>query len=367
MKVRYLDLPSQIASIRGELEEAIKRTIDNCSFCLGPDVSDFEAKFAEFCGVKYCVSVNSGTSALHLAMLVMGVGPGDEVITTPHTFVATSWAISYVGARPVYVDIDDSTCNINPVQVEAAITSKTKAILPVHLYGLPCNMDPLLKIADKYEVPLIEDAAQAHGSSYKGRVAGSIGRAATFSFYPGKNLGALGEGGAFVTNDRQLAEHARSLREHGSTKRYYHDEVGYNYRMEGIQGAVLAVKLKYLSDWNASRRRVSQVYSTLLKDTPLKLPSEPIGYSSAWHLYVVRHPRRDELKDFLLEQGIETALHYPVPLHLQKCYANLDYKKGDFPVAEQAASECLSLPIYPELADDQIEYISQKIKSFFNV
>jgi dTDP-4-amino-4,6-dideoxygalactose transaminase len=236
----------------------------------------------------------------------------------------------------------------------------------VHLYGLPCALDPLLEIAHRHAIPLIEDASQAHGALYKGRIVGSFGKAAAFSFYPGKNLGAFGEGGAFVTNDKGLADHARSLRDHGSTVRYYHDEIGYNYRMEGFQGAVLGVKLRYLTAWNASRRRVAKTYSNLLKDTPLKLPYEPLELSSACHLYVIRHPQRDELKKYLEQHEIGCALHYPVPLHLQKCYAGLDYKRGDFPVAERAAAECLSLPIYPELTDDKIDYVVEQIRNFFS-
>ncbi len=366
MKVPYLDLPAQIASLRREIDEALAQAIDHCSFCLGPDVVHFERQFAEFCGVRHAVAVNSGTSALHLALLLLGVGPGDEVITTPYTFIATSWAISYVGARPVYVDIDDATFNIDVDQVEKAITSKTKAILPVHLYGLPCDLHSLLKIASKHALPIVEDAAQAHGATYQGRVVGSFGKVNCFSFYPAKNLGALGEGGALVTDEDTLATRARSLREHGATQRYHHDEIGYNYRMEGIQGAVLGIKLKYLADWTDARRRVAKRYSQFLANTPLRLPLEPPGSRSAWHLYTVRHPRRDPLKRFLEKQEIGSGLHYPLPLHLQKCYASLGYHTGDFPVAERAANECLSLPIYPELSDEQIDFTCAQIHRFFS-
>lgn len=363
--IAYLDLPAQMRPLRAEIDAAIARTLDNCSFCLGPDVAQFEKDFAQYCGARHCIAFNSGTSALHVALLLLDVGAGDEVISTPMTFVATSWAISYVNAKPVYVDIDEATFNLDPKLVERAITPKTKAILPVHLYGHPFDIDPLLEICRKHNLPLVEDAAQAHGAKYKGRVIGTFGALSCFSFYPGKNLGAYGEGGAIVTNDDAMAARARSLREHGSTQRYYHDEVGFNYRMEGIQGAVLKVKLKHLDTWTQERRRVAHRYHELLADTPLKLPREAGYAESAYHLYVVRHPRRDELKKHLEANRVGCALHYPLPLHLQKCYADLGYKQGDFPVAENAARECLSLPIYPELTDAQIQRVSEVVHEFF--
>jgi dTDP-4-amino-4,6-dideoxygalactose transaminase len=363
--IAYFDLPAQLRPLRQELDVAIAKTLDNCSFCLGPDVAQFERDFAAYCGAKYALGFNSGTSALHVALLLLNLKPGDEVISTPTTFVATSWAISYVGAKPVYVDIDDQTFNINPKLVENAITPRTKLILPVHLYGHPCDMDALLEISRKHKLPLVEDAAQAHGAKYRGQKVGTFGVMSEFSFYPGKNLGACGEGGALVTNDEAFAARARSLREHGSTQRYYHDEVGYNYRMEGIQGAVLGVKLKHLDRWTQERRRVAKRYHELLADTPLQLPVEADYAESVYHLYVVRHPRREELKKHLEANQIGCALHYPVPLHLQKCYASLGYKAGDFPVAEKAARECLSLPMYGELTDDQIQRIAAVIRDFF--
>ncbi|HET7626259.1 MAG TPA: DegT/DnrJ/EryC1/StrS family aminotransferase, partial [Verrucomicrobiae bacterium] len=346
-------------------DAAIARTIDNCSFCLGPDVAEFERNFARYVGAEFCAGFNSGTSALHIAMLLLNVGPGDEVITTPTTFVATSWAISYVGAKPVYVEIEDATFNMDPKRIERAITPRTKAVMPVHLYGQPFDIDPILEICRKRNLPLVEDAAQAHGAKYKGKTIGTFGAISCFSFYPGKNLGACGEGGALVTNDAKFNARARALREHGSTKRYYHDEVGYNYRMEGIQGAVLDVKLKYLPQWTESRRAIAHKYHKLLADTPLQLPIEASYAESAWHLYVVRHPRRDKLKKHLEANGVGCALHYPLPLHLQKCYASLGYKEGDFPIAEKAARECLSLPIYPEMTDKQIQRVADVIKEFF--
>jgi dTDP-4-amino-4,6-dideoxygalactose transaminase len=364
--IPYLDLAAQMRPLRKEIDAAIARTLDNCSFCLGPDVAQFEEAFARFCGAEHCIGFNSGTSALHVAALLLDVGPGDEIITTPSTFVATSWAISYAGATPVYVDIDDQTFNLDPQLVERAITPRTKAVMPVHLYGHPANLDPLLAICRKHNLPLIEDAAQAHAARYKGKTVGTFGAMAGFSFYPGKNLGAYGEGGALVTNNAAFAKRARALREHGSSQRYYHDEIGYNYRMEGIQGAILGVKLKHLERWTQERRRVAHRYHQLLKGTPLQLPLEADYAESAWHLYVVRHPRRDELKKWIEENHIGCALHYPLPLHLQKAYAHLGHKPGDFPVAEKAARECLSLPIYPELTDDQIQRVAAVIHDFFD-
>ncbi len=365
MKVPYFDLQAQIRALRPELDAAIARTLDQCSFCLGPDVTAFERDFAQFCGAAHAVGFNSGTSALHVALRVLDIGPGDEIITTPFTFVATSWAISYVGAKPVYVDIDDATCQLDPAKVERAITPRTKAIMPVHLYGQTCDLAPLAALAKKHGLHLVEDAAQAHGARYRGQPVGTFGVATGFSFYPGKNLGACGEAGALVMADAALAERARALREHGSRTRYYHDEIGYNYRMEGIQGAVLGVKLKHLAMWTAARRRIAHRYTELLRDTPLKLQAELPQTDGVWHLYVVRHPRRDELRAHLEKQGVGTGLHYPVPLHLQKCYESLGHREGSFPAAEAAARECLSLPIYPELTDAQVAHVAEQISVFF--
>lgn len=364
-QIPYFDLPAQIRSLRKDLDAVIAKTLDNCSFCLGPDTAQFEKDFANYCGAAHCTGFNSGTSALHVALLLLNVKPGDEVITTPFTFVATSWAVSYVGAKPVYVDIDDATFNLNPALIEKAITPRTKAVMPVHLYGHPFDVGPILAVCKKHNLPLVEDAAQAHGAKYKGKTIGTFGDISCFSFYPGKNLGACGEGGALVTNNAAFDKRARALREHGSTVRYYHDEVGFNYRMEGIQGAVLGVKLKHLPAWTARRREIAHTYHRLLADTPLQLPKEAAYAESVYHLYVVRHPRRDELKKHLEASGIGCALHYPLPLHLQKCYAGLGYQQGAFPVAEKAARECLSLPIYPELTGAQIQRIAGAIRDFF--
>ena len=364
MNVPYFALPGQIRSIRPELDAAIARTLDSCAFCLGPEVAAFERDFAAFVGAGRCVGFNSGTSALHVAMRLLGVGPGDEVITTPYTFVATSWAISYVGAKPVYVDIDEATMNLDPRLLERAITPRTKAVMPVHLYGHPFDLDPIVEICGRRGLPLVEDAAQAHGARYKGRPVGTFGALSAFSFYPGKNLGACGEGGALTMEDAGFESRARALREHGSSVRYYHDEVGYNYRMEGIQGAVLNVKLGHLRAWNAARRKVAHRYHRLLAATPLLLPLEAHGAESVYHLYVVRHPARDRLREHLAKRGVGTALHYPLPLHLQKCYAGLGHRAGDFPASERAANGCLSLPMYPELTEDQVDYVAQSISEF---
>jgi len=364
MNVPYFDLPAQIRSLRPELDAAIARTLDSCAFCLGPEVAQFERDFGAYVGAAHCVGFNSGTSALHVAMRVLDIGPGDEVVTTPFTFVATSWAIAYVGAKPVFVDIDDGTMNMDPALLEKAITTRTKAVMPVHLYGQPFELDPILEICRRRGIPLVEDAAQSHGAAYKGRAVGSFGEMSAFSFYPGKNLGACGEGGALLTSNTAYAKRAVALREHGSTVRYYHDEVGYNYRMEGIQGAVLNVKLKHLSAWNSARRRTAHRYHKLLAQTPLQLPVEAPNCESVYHLYVVRHPKRDKLKEHLQARSIGSALHYPLPLHLQKCFAGLGHKPGDFPVCEKAAKGCLSLPIYPELTDSQVEYVAAAICDF---
>ena len=363
--VPYLDLRAQLKPLRSEIDAVIARALDNCTFCLGPDVAQFEKDFARFCGTEYALGFNSGTSALHVAMRLLDVGPGDEVVTTPYTFIATSWAISYCGAKPVYVDIDDATFNLDPKLLEKAITPRTRAVLPVHLYGQPFDVHAIAAICKKHNLPLVEDAAQAHGARYKGKTAGSLGDIAGFSFYPAKNLGAFGEGGALTTNNTAYAARAKSLREHGSTVRYHHDEVGYNYRLEGIQGAVLGVKLKHLEKWTRERQRVARCYAETLKDTPLQLPVVADGVESAWHLYTVRHPRRDELKAHLDASGIGNAVHYPMPLHLQKAYAHLGHRAGDFPVAEKAARECLSLPMFPELTEAQIGRVAAVVKEFF--
>lgn len=364
MKVPYFDLSLQTQALRSELNAALARSLDSGVFCLGPEVARFEREFAAFTGAPHCVAFNNGTSALHVAMRLLDLKPGDEVITTPFTFVATSWAIAYVGATPVYVDIDDATFNLDPKLVEQAITPRTRAVLAVHLYGHPFDADPLVEICRRRGLALVEDAAQAHGARYKGRPVGSFGVASAYSFYPAKNLGACGEGGALTLAREDQARRARSLREHGSSERYYHDELGYNYRMEGIQGAALNVKLPHLPAWNSSRRRIAHRYHELLKDTPLRLPREAPWAESVYHCYVVRHPARDRLKAHLEANGVGSALHYPLPLHLQRCFAHLGHREGDYPVAERAARECLSLPVYPDLTGEQVASVAAAIGSF---
>ena len=365
MTVPYFDLNGQTKSIRAELDRAIAEQLDRGSFCLGPAVEAFERDFAAYCGSKHALGFNSGTSALHVAVRILDLQPGDEIISTPFTFVATSWAIAYCNVKPVYVDIDPATMNLDPAKIEAAITPRTKAIMPVHLYGHPCDLDPIVAICARHKLALIEDVAQAHGAKYKGKPVGTFGRMAGYSFYPGKNLGACGEGGALVTNEDATVKRARALREHGSYERYYHDEIGYNYRMEGIQGAVLGVKLRRLPAWTARRREIAHRYHELLAGTPLTLPKEAAYAESVYHLYVVRHAKRDALREFLTKRGIGSALHYPLPCHLQKCFAHLGHKAGDFPNAERAARECLSLPIFPELANEQVDAVAAAIKDYF--
>ncbi len=362
MSVPFLDIKAQNRNIWPELHQALDGVMSEAQFILGPAVERFETAFSAYLGRKHCVGLNNGTSALHMALQACDVGPGDEVITTPHTWISTSWAISYVGAKPVYVDIDPRTYNINPALIEPSITPRTKAILPVHLYGQACDMDALCGIAQEHNLLLIEDAAQAHGATYGGRRVGSFGRLSCFSFYPGKNLGAFGEGGAVVTDDEALAERIRRLRDHAQAGRHHHVEVGYNTRMEGIQGAVLEVKLRHLDQWNAARDCHARRYQELLADVPdLQLPPAPRPGAHVWHLFVVlvRGKERDILHKELAERGVTTGVHYPTPVPFQPAYAHLGHKPGDFPVAEDVTRRCLSLPMFAQLTDEQIEYVSE--------
>ncbi len=362
--VPYLDIKAQLAPLRSEIDEAIRETVDACSFCLGPSVSRFEKEFAEYCDVKHAVGLNSGTSALHLALILAGVGPGDEVITTPMTFVATAWAISYVGATPVFADIHPDTWTLDPERIEEVITPRTKAVIPVHLYGHAADMDAIAQICGRHGLALIEDAAQSHGAGYKEGRIGRHGSMTCFSFYPGKNLGACGEGGALITNDDALAERAIALRNHGSYERYYHEEIGYNYRMEGIQGAVLSVKLPHLETWTEGRRRVAKAYHEGMKNPKVTLPTEAEWAKSVWHLFVVRTVDREAFINHLETEKVGYGVHYPVPLHLQKCYEHLGLARGAFPVSEKLADECVSLPIFPELNDDQIQRVIDVVNAF---
>ena len=357
-QVPFLDLKAQNQEIWAELRPALDAVMNDAQFILGPAVERFEKHFAEYVGVGHCVGLNNGTSALHLALLACGVGPGDEVITTPHSWISTTWAISYVGARPVFVDIDPKSYNIDPARVAAAITSKTKAILPVHLYGQSAELDPLLALAKEHNVALIEDAAQAHGAKYQGKRVGSLGKLGCFSFYPGKNLGAFGEGGAVVTNDAAVADRIRRLRDHAQQGRHNHTEIGFNMRMEGIQGAVLDVKLRHLDAWNAARAKHAQRYHELLGGVAgLVLPEAKDPDAHVWHLYVVRVPGhdRERVRAALGERGIQTGVHYPTPIPLQPVYAALGHAASDFPIAVDVTSSCISLPMFPQLTSAQVE------------
>lgn len=364
MAVPFVDLKAQYRSMQPEIHAALERVLESCSFVLGDEVTKFEAEFAAYCQARYCVAVNSGTSALHVALLALGIGPGDEVITAPNTFIATCEAVTYVGARPVFVDVHPRTYNIDVTKVEVAVTSRTKAILPVHLYGQPADLDLIVEIAHKHNLFVIEDACQAHGARYKGKRVGGIGQVGCFSFYPGKNLGAYGEGGALVTNDEEIYMRARALRDHGQLQRYHHDVIGYNYRMDAFQGAVLRVKLAYLDDWVEARRRHAALYSELLAGSEVITPFEPDYARSIYHLYVIRTRQRDALQRRLAEVDIVTGLHYPVPCHLQKAYAQLRHRRGDFPVAERCAQQVLSLPMFAELTNAQIETVARVVKEF---
>jgi dTDP-4-amino-4,6-dideoxygalactose transaminase len=359
--VPYLDLQAQYLTLRSEVLSALEEICESTGFVQGRATSEFESKFAAYCGVDHCVSLNSGTSALHLAVRCLDVGPGDEVITVSMTFIASAWAISYVGATPVFVDIDPVRRTLNPDNLEAAITSRTKAIIPVHLYGMPAEMDRIMAIADRHGLPVIEDAAQSHGAKYRNKRVGQFGQIACFSFYPSKNLGAYGEGGALITNDASIARRARSLRDHAQTERYLHDEVGYNYRMDSFQGAVLAIKLKHLDEWTTARNDCARFYAELLKDSSYKLPVHLSDSECVWHCYVIEAPERDRVRSALQDVGIATAVHYPVPIHLQKAYSHLDYRSGDLPVTEALCKHCLSLPIYPELSKEKISRVASAL------
>lgn len=359
--IPFLDLKAQYSQIKPRVDAAVMRVIDSGQFVLGPDVAAFEERFAAYCGVGHCLAVNSGTSALHLALLAAGIGPGDEVITVSMTFVATTAAILYAGARPVFVDVDPVAWTMDPALVEAAVTPRTKAILPVHLHGLMADMDPIMEIARRHGLVVIEDAAQAHGAEYKGRRAGSIGDIGCFSFYPGKNLGAFGEGGAVVTAQPELAQRISLLRDWGQKTKYNHVVAGFNYRMDGIQGAVLNVKMDYIEEWTEGRRSVAACYDRLLASSPLVRPTPPAYSRHVYHVYAVRQPRRDAALKALQAAGIGAGIHYPVPVHLQKAYADLGYKAGDLPVTEQIAGEFLSLPIYPELQPQQAAEVVREL------
>ncbi|WP_035655993.1 DegT/DnrJ/EryC1/StrS family aminotransferase [Bradyrhizobium sp. STM 3809] len=356
--IPFVDLKAQYQAIKPEVDAAIQSVLNSCQFTLGTEVVEFEKEFAAYTGSPHGVGVNTGTSALHLALLSAGVGPGDEVITVPFTFVATVAAIHYTGAKTVFVDIDPASYCMDPALLEQAITPRTKAIIPVHLYGHPVDMDPLLAIARKHGLTVVEDACQAHGADYKGRRVGSIGDIGCFSFYPGKNLGAYGEGGMAVTADATALRSLRMLRDWGAERKYEHVLKGYNYRLEGIQGAVLRVKLRYLEGWTEQRRAAASRYTAMLADKGVRVPTEAAYARHVYHIYAIRTSNREALQAQLNAKGIQTGIHYPHPIHLLPAYADLGYKRGQFPHAEKAAAEVLSLPMYPELASSAQEEVA---------
>jgi len=378
MNVPFLDLKVQYKQIKHEVLPMVIEAMTNGAFIGGPQVLGFEKEFAEFCESKYCAGLNSGTDALRFALMAVGVGPGDEVITVPNTFIATTEAISQVGATPVFIDIDERTYNMDPQKLEdflkkrikpqaSSLKLTPKAVIPVHLYGQPTDMDSILDIAQTHSIIVVEDACQAHGALYKDRKVGSFGSVGCFSFYPGKNLGAYGEGGAIVTQDEEMANKIRMIRDHGQAKKYFHDMEGYNGRLDAIQAGVLRIKLRRLSNWNQSRRENAAYYNELLsKIDGITLPVEADFAHSVYHLYVILVDDREGLQQFLSDKGIGTGLHYPLPLHLQKAYAHLGYEDGSFPVTESVAKRLISLPMFPELTREQIEYVVQCIKEFIN-
>lgn len=359
--VPFLDLKAQHAGIEQELLAAVKATLASTQFVLGKEVAAFEEEFAGYSGGCFGIGVNSGTSALHLALLAAGVGPGDEVITVSCTFVATVAAVDYTGARPVFVDVDADTLNMDVAQIEAAITDRTKVILPVHLHGQPADLDSILEIARRHNLIVIEDAAQAHGAEYKGRRVGSIGDMGCFSFYPGKNLGACGEGGMVVTNNEDYAQRIRMLRDWGQERKYHHTLKGFNYRLEGIQGAMLRVKLRHLDAWTEGRRRNAAYYDEFLVDSGITIPVEAPYARHVYHVYGVRVPNRDAVQAALQSRSIQTGIHYPIPVHLQKAYEEFGFGPGDLPVTEKASAELLSLPMFPELERSQVEEVCEAL------
>ena len=365
MKVPLLDLKRQYQTIKPELDEAILNVLGHAQFILGPEVKQFEEKAAAFCGVKHAIGVASGTDALLLALRACGVGPGDEVITSTFSFFASAGVISRLGAVPVFADIDPKTYNVTAEQIAKKVTSKTKAIMPVHLYGQMADMDPIMELTNSKKLPVIEDAAQAIGAQYKGKKAGTIGRFGCFSFFPSKNLGGLGDGGMVTCSSGEDAEMVRKLRVHGSKPKYFHGIVGYNSRLDTLQAAALAVKLKHLASWTEGRRKKAARYNQLLTGVPVEVPLEP-GYNyHIYHQYTLAVPKRDELRKFLTELEVGTEIYYPLPLHQQECYLSLGYKKGSLPAAEKRAGEVLSLPIFPELTDVEQDFVAASIKEFY--
>ena len=361
MNIPWVNLTQQHRALRNEINAVIQDILDRGAFILGPEVDKLEEEFAAYCGTKYAIGVDSGLSALELSLRALGIGAGHEVIVPAHTFTATAAAVTFAGATPVFVDVDPETWNIDPERVEDAITPRTKAILPVHLYGLPADMNMILGIAEKHNLKVVEDACQAHGATYKGQRTGSMGHAAGFSFYPTKNLGACGDGGIVTTNDAKVAETIRALRNCGQTAKNVHELEPFNHRLDNLQAAILRLKLNYLDEWIASRRRLAARYNELLASAGIRLPAEPPGYQHVYHLYVIRSQNRDALQAHLKERGVGTAIHYPNPVHLQPFYSNGKDRHGEFPIAEKICNEILSLPMFPELTEEQVEVVAAEI------
>lgn len=358
MKVPLLDLKGEYEELRDEILAALDGVCRKSSFVLGDEAEAFEQEFATYCGTKYCVALNTGTAALHLGLLALGVKPGDEVVTTANSFLATAEAITYCGAKPVFVDIDPATANLDAQQIERAVTPKTRALVPVHLYGRAADMDAIGAIANPYKLRVLEDAAQAHGARYRGRRLGGLGDAAAFSFYPTKNLGAYGEAGALTTNDESVAQFARKARTHGQSARYRHDFVGYNYRIHGFQAAVLRVKLHHLDRWTARRREISSLYRSRLAGANVEIPVDDPRDEAVYHQFVIYAENRDAVAAHLAERGIDTAVHYPTPIHLQPAYRSLGYALGTLPYSERACQRVLSLPLFPAMTNAQVEYVA---------
>lgn len=364
LQVPLVDLGAQYQTIEGEIQDAIAKVLQSRDFILGREVNLFEEEFAAYCSVGHAVGVDSGTSALELALRAFHIGPGAEVITVANTFIASALAISHAGATPVLVDVDPQTQTLDVSELERAVTSRTRAVIPVHLFGQPADMDPILETARRHNLVVIEDACQAHGARYKGKRVGSFGHAAAFSFYPGKNLGAYGDAGAVVTNEPQVARLLKMLRNYGQHEKYHHLSRGYNHRLDTLQAAVLRVKLKYLDGWNRARRELADLYQRKLSGTFTVTPTEASYAESVWHLYVIRVLKRDALSTYLSKRGIGVGIHYPIPIHLQPAYGDCGYKRGDFPVAESLADKILSLPMYPELTNEMIESVVGSIRAF---
>ena len=366
MGVPFVDLRAQHRALREEINEAIGYVMERADFALGKDVGLFEDEFAAFCGTRYAVGVGSGLAALQLTLMAYGIGAGDEVIVPAHTFIATAAAVTFAGAQPVLVDVDPATYNLDVEQIEAAITPRTKAIIPVHLYGLPAEMGTILRIADQHDLIVIEDACQAHGAYYRGRRTGSLGHAAAFSFYPTKNLGGCGDSGILVTDDAAVAEKVRAMRNCGQREKHLHELPPFNHRMDTLQAAILRVKLRYLEEWLDARRRHAALYTQLLEGSSVITPVETPGSTHVYHLYVIQTRRRDALQTYLREQGIGTAIHYPVPIHLQAFYADGGFRRGQFPVTERLCDEILSLPMFPEMTEEQVADVVSAMRTFFD-